>query len=69
MTSRVLGVTLALLALLPAGAGAGTCFSHDGFWGSFTIYCPRRGVAISVTVNAAPPVPSAPTAYRLLDLT
>ena len=51
------------------GTSAGTCFGHDGFWGAFTLYCPRRDTAVSVTVNAAPPVAPRPTAYRLLDLT
>ena len=44
--------------------GMGLTARHDcggrvsrpgGFWGSLTIYCPRRKLAISVTVNAASP--------------
>jgi D-alanyl-D-alanine carboxypeptidase len=34
---------------------AGNCYGHGGFWGSLTVYCPRRKLAISVSVNAASP--------------
>ena len=47
---------------------AGTCFGHGGFWGSLTFFCPRRDLAISVTVNAASPGDPEAVALRLAEL-
>lgn len=45
------------MGIARADAGtAGICWGHDGFWGAATLVCPRRGIAVSVTVNAGPPV-------------
>jgi D-alanyl-D-alanine carboxypeptidase len=55
-----------------------TCWWHNGVWGSATVYCPDRGLAVSVTVNAFVMDHSSPgaltdatelatTALRLLD--
>jgi D-alanyl-D-alanine carboxypeptidase len=47
---------------------AGACFGHGGFWGSLTFFCPRRDLAISVTVNAASPGDPEAVALRLARL-
>jgi D-alanyl-D-alanine carboxypeptidase len=47
---------------------AGTCFGHGGLWGSVTFFCPRRDLAISVTVNAASPGDPEAVALRLAKL-
>jgi D-alanyl-D-alanine carboxypeptidase len=46
--------------------GAGVCFGHNGFWGAASLYCPQRRLAVSVTVNAAPPAPSYGLAAAIL---
>ena len=48
------------------GTAAGTCVGHDGFWGAFSVFCPRRGLVVSVTVNSADGDPEA-VALRLLE--
>jgi D-alanyl-D-alanine carboxypeptidase len=29
-----------------------TCWWHNGFWGSATLFCPHHRLAVSVTTNA-----------------
>jgi hypothetical protein len=49
-----------------APTAAGVCFGHSGFWGAVSLYCPRRRLVVSVTVNAAPPAPSGAVAAALV---
>jgi D-alanyl-D-alanine carboxypeptidase len=46
----------------------GTCYGHGGFWGSLTVYCPRRKLAISVSVNAAAPGDPESVVQRLAEI-
>lgn len=47
---------------------AGDCYGHGGFWGSLTVYCPRRKLAISVSVNAASPGDPEAVVQRLAEI-
>jgi D-alanyl-D-alanine carboxypeptidase len=47
---------------------AGACYGHGGFWGSLTVYCPRRKLAISATVNAASPGDPEAVVQRLAEI-
>jgi D-alanyl-D-alanine carboxypeptidase len=47
---------------------AGTCYGHGGFWGSLTVYCPRRKLAISASVNAASPGDPEAVVLRLAEI-
>jgi D-alanyl-D-alanine carboxypeptidase len=47
---------------------AGDCYGHGGFWGSLTVYCPRRKLAISVSVSAASPGDPEAVVQRLAEI-
>jgi hypothetical protein len=55
----------------PADAASrrrGDCYGHGGFWGSLTVYCPRRKLAISVSVSAASPGDPEAVVQRLAEI-
>jgi D-alanyl-D-alanine carboxypeptidase len=63
--SRLSGLDRYGMGIRGVSTPAGTCFGHGGFWGSLTVYCPARKLAMSVSVNAASPGDPEPVLRRL----
>jgi D-alanyl-D-alanine carboxypeptidase len=62
LTTAAAGEPDEAMGIVRIASDGTACWYHSGFWGSVSLYCPRRHIAVAVTVNTAgleAPTPSA----------